>query len=365
MSVIYKALRTIEAAEGAPGINERAGRRESRGVGRMKVWTSVGILAGVCVVVVVNVLNHPLLSPSDSDERAAASPDPSQPRETAHESKWSSGLNAETAAPAMASATGIGFSHVGKNVSASPTNRLRFQPVSFGPEHAPEAVTDAIADHAFETASAGPGGSASSAKAATAATSPAPAIPPAEARAPAAGLRPIVGLSTDRSEASITNAAAVEPLGRTVDDRPSSSTPSTLPTPASSRQMFESGATPESRTRRVRLLNANLSRAIKQHELDEVGRIVDEMESILGADSVYMMKIRAFTQLSTGGDSEHAMRILREVLVREPGDKEAALNMAVAEINLGETSEARQRLELLAAAHPDEPAIRTLLRSLQ
>jgi len=131
------------------------------------------------------------------------------------------------------------------------------------------------------------------------------------------------------------------------------------------RRAPSAGAVLPDHTRRVRRLNAELGRAIQRRDRDEVARILAALQRLLDADSVYMLKVRAFTQLAIGEDIDTAMRLLREVLLREPGDRDAAVNMAVAEINLGETGAARRRLAGLAAAHPGDADIRRLLRSLE
>lgn len=118
-------------------------------------------------------------------------------------------------------------------------------------------------------------------------------------------------------------------------------------------------------TQHIRLLNSDLSQAIERHDKDAVASILSQMESLVGKNSTYMLKVRAFTQLALGGDSEHAMGLLRQVLARNPDDRDAAFNMAIAEINLGKVSAARDRLEALAASHPGDRQVGELLRSIE
>ncbi|MGA8259835.1 MAG: tetratricopeptide repeat protein [Arenicellales bacterium] len=118
-------------------------------------------------------------------------------------------------------------------------------------------------------------------------------------------------------------------------------------------------------TQRIRLLNSDLSQAIERHDKDAVSRILSQMQELVGKDSTYMLKVRAFTQLSLGGNSEQAMGLLRQVLARNPDDRDAAFNMAIAEINLGRVAAARDRLEVLAASHPGDRQVGELLRSIE
>jgi hypothetical protein len=118
-------------------------------------------------------------------------------------------------------------------------------------------------------------------------------------------------------------------------------------------------------TQRIRLLNSELSQAIDGHDKGRVEDILQQLERLVGGDSTYMLKVRAFTQLALGGDSEHAMNLLREVLARDPDDRDASFNMAIAEINLGKVDQARDRLETLAASHPGDTQVGQLLRSVE
>lgn len=117
-------------------------------------------------------------------------------------------------------------------------------------------------------------------------------------------------------------------------------------------------------TQRVRILNARLGQAVRARNAGKVDRILVEMKSLVGGDSAYMLKVQAFAQLALGRDIDGASALLQEVLARDPGDRDAALNMAVAEIRLGQRAQARGRLEALAIDHPGDRQIDELLKSI-
>jgi len=121
----------------------------------------------------------------------------------------------------------------------------------------------------------------------------------------------------------------------------------------------------DARTSQVHALNAELNRAIRKRDLDRIDQTLNNLAILVGHGSAYMLKLRAFTELAIGGDNEYAMELLQKVLASDPNDHEAGINLAVAEINLGEMSSARQRLESLAAANPTDVRIDKLLRSIQ
>lgn len=119
------------------------------------------------------------------------------------------------------------------------------------------------------------------------------------------------------------------------------------------------------RTQRLQLLKSQLSRAMSERNGSEIAAILQSMQEMLGGDSLYVLKARASAELAVDGDSKRAKSLLQEVLVRDPGDKEARVNLAAAEINLGQTGAARKRLKALADEYPEDRKIGNLLESIQ
>ena len=117
-------------------------------------------------------------------------------------------------------------------------------------------------------------------------------------------------------------------------------------------------------TNRIRILRINLDRALQNRDQQEIRAVLMHLQSMVGIDSSYMLKIRAYVQVALGGDMEYAIDLLRQVLVRNPRDKDASMNMAVAEISLGRNESARDRLNRLSAQYPDDAQIITLLNSI-
>ncbi len=116
---------------------------------------------------------------------------------------------------------------------------------------------------------------------------------------------------------------------------------------------------------RMRLLNQRLAAAITHRNEQQINSILVAMVHVVGIDSVFMLKTRAFTQLALDGDAGLAMNLLQQVLARDPTDVDAAINMAVAEIKLGYREQARRRLHNLASAAPHDVRVEGLLRSIR
>ncbi len=369
MSVIYKALSTIDAAEGVHhaypgGVDPAAARRGAAGRGG-KLLLAAAVLLGLGGAATIVAEPGLLLSRSDVSAGTAQRPVPApatsvQPEpETLAVTSKSSPVDSSSAIAVSAPSTS-GPDPVPATRSAA--SELPAADEEVVADSAPEALEpDATEDDpkssiqaafVFEPATAGH-----------------------------ASRRPAVSEAPDDSAASETageprqireapttaakHVAAAPDARQIVTRAPASRAASDPPVSVERTTRREFAPVNQDHTRRVRMLNANLQRALKTRNSSEIDRILGELETLVGPDSSYMLKMRAFTQLTLGGDTEHAMNLLREVLVRDPGDEDAVLNMAVAEIGIGEVAEARTRLEALAVAHPGDKRIDKLLRSIQ
>lgn len=119
------------------------------------------------------------------------------------------------------------------------------------------------------------------------------------------------------------------------------------------------------RMQRMQLLKSELRLAVSERDKKGVAAIIRKMQELLGSDSLYLLKARASAELSLGGDSGQVKSLLQAVLARDPGDKEARVNMAKVEINLGEIAAATGRLEALADEYPEDRRINELLDSIR
>lgn len=371
MSVIYKALSTIDAAEGVHhaypgGVDPAAARRGAAGRGG-KLLLAAAVLLGLGGAAAIVAEPGLVLLRTDvsagTAERGVPVADAvttvqSQPETRAVTSKSSPADSGNAIAvstsstsepdPVVATPAAMRDMPVAdeKVIADSAPEALEPEPTEDDPESSTQAA------FVFEPASAGH-------------ASRRPAVSEAFEVSAASET---VGESWPARDASAPAAerVAAAPAARQIVTRaPASRAVSNPPVSVERNTRREFAPLNQDHTRRVRMLNANLQRALKTRDPVEIDRILGELETLVGPDSSYMLKMRAFTQLTLGGDTEHAMNLLREVLVRDPGDEDAVLNMAVAEIGIGEVAEARARLEALAVAHPGDERIDKLLRSVQ
>ena len=113
----------------------------------------------------------------------------------------------------------------------------------------------------------------------------------------------------------------------------------------------------------VSRLTADLARAVQADDETKIAQVLDELGSKAGADSNYVLNMRAYVALARGQYAEVEIP-LRRVLARDATDANAGLNMAVAESRTGRLQQARQRLEQLASVYPDDERIVLMLQSL-
>lgn len=365
MSVIYKALSTIDAAEGVQqaypgGVDPTAARRGAAGRGG-KLLLAAAVLLGLggAAAIVAEpglVLSRTEVSAGTAQPQVPAAAATVQPEpETRAVTSKSSPPDGSSAIAVSASSTSGPDPVPAPRTATSEIPAADHEVVA---DSAPEALepdqteddpeSSIQAAFVFEPARGG-----------HATRRPAVSEAPEDSAASETAGEPRPGRS---APATADGHVAAAPAARQVVTRSPVSDP---PVAVERTTRREFAPVNQDHTRRVRMLNANLQRALKTRDSVEIDRILGEMESLVGPDSSYMLKMRAFTQLTLGGDTEHAMNLLREVLVRDPGDEDAVLNMAVAEIGIGEVAEARARLQALAVAHPGDKRIDKLLRSIQ
>jgi hypothetical protein len=175
-----------------------------------------------------------------------------------------------------------------------------------------------------------------------------------------AGSRQVAGAAS--SGESITDTLEAEgPAGAGAVDLSGLDEPSTTRVVAG----INTVSTIAGRMQRIQLLRSELKAALGEDDKQQVAAILQKMQDLLGPSSLYLLKARASAELSLGGSSGYAKSLLQEVLLRDPGDKEARVNLARAEIDLGEIDAAKTRLKTLDNEYPEDRRIGELLQSIQ
>ena len=120
-----------------------------------------------------------------------------------------------------------------------------------------------------------------------------------------------------------------------------------------------------SRAKRVHIsrLATGLTAAVEAGDQAETKRLLNSLSFATGAESNYALNMRAYVALANEQYAD-VEALLGRVLERDQGDANAGLNMAVAESRTGRLKQARERLEQLAIAHPDDERVTAMIRSL-
>lgn len=91
--------------------------------------------------------------------------------------------------------------------------------------------------------------------------------------------------------------------------------------------------------------------------------LLEQLAAVMGEDSIYVMKLRAYFLLRTG-ENPLAVALLKKVLADNANDVEAGINMAVLEIRSKKYLQARERLVRLKNRHPENRLVTNLLNRL-
>lgn len=165
----------------------------------------------------------------------------------------------------------------------------------------------------------------------------APAVAPAVATAPATTpADPIVPATTPPAPAP----AVTAPAAHGFAPLPAGSLVVRDAAPAPSRNADEPDAAAVAR--HVDALGA----AIDAGDFDKAQSHLQQLQHLLPPRSLTLLRMQAWLA-QRRGDNEQALPLYREIVARMPGDRGAAINLALLEAGSGQLDEARQRLRQL------------------
>jgi hypothetical protein len=114
---------------------------------------------------------------------------------------------------------------------------------------------------------------------------------------------------------------------------------------------------------RICRLVANFQEAMLTKDNGRVETIIDELASLKGERSDYIIKLKAFWRMKQG-DYGPACSLLNSLLQKNENDLEAGINMAVIEIKTHRLDQAGKRLERLRDIYQDNVSILSLLQKI-
>lgn len=200
---------------------------------------------------------------------------------------------------------------------------------------------------------------------AASATPATPAVQaPAASATPVMSVRPVADASPQAAVA-VTGAkhvgndspVALQPVAartrraeRSVTPQPAPRKTHAAPAPASEMTMEER--------------HALLRKSVASGDLDSARAHLAALERELPADSIALLRVRAWTAAHAGNAAE-ARNAYEGVLARLPGDENAGLNLAALEAREGRAEAARILLADVLQAHPESEAAQQALRRLK
>jgi len=91
-----------------------------------------------------------------------------------------------------------------------------------------------------------------------------------------------------------------------------------------------------------------MSTAIDSGDFEAAQAQLLQLQHLLPAQSLTLLRMQAYLAQRRGDDAQ-ALPLYRQIVTRMPGDRGAAINLALLEANAGQLDEARQRLRVLQA----------------
>ena len=114
---------------------------------------------------------------------------------------------------------------------------------------------------------------------------------------------------------------------------------------------------------RICHLVAKFQEAMLTEDNARVETIIDELASLKGERSDYIIKLKAFWRMKQG-DYDFASSLLNALLQKDENDLEAGINMAVIEIKTHRLDQAKKRLERLRDIYQENTLIPDLLQKI-
>ncbi len=101
----------------------------------------------------------------------------------------------------------------------------------------------------------------------------------------------------------------------------------------------------------IQNLNRELRQSIERHDFAMGTEILEKLETLLGTDSNYILKLKAYFYLQNN-KIDQAQKLLNRVLENNETDLEAGLNMIVVLVQQGELKKAQRQVSYLLNYYP-------------
>jgi hypothetical protein len=106
-----------------------------------------------------------------------------------------------------------------------------------------------------------------------------------------------------------------------------------------------------------------LQTAVTTGDVQAADRLQSDFAAVKGKEHPYLLKLRAYRCLQAG-DFTAAERLLGQVLVLDPSDRDANVNMVVVEAHTGRIDAARRRVARLTELYPEDETLAAMGRRL-
>lgn len=146
------------------------------------------------------------------------------------------------------------------------------------------------------------------------------------------------------------------PAGPPVEEAPAAAAPHEEPAAPVSGEEIQVVST---QPLRIERLTSRLRGAVGRGDAAEAERTLAEVERLKGKNHPFALNLRAYWLMSRE-EFAAAEPLLQEILRRRPDDRDAAINLVVAELRTGRRDAARARFSTLASLYPDDPRLAAL-----
>jgi Flp pilus assembly protein TadD len=154
---------------------------------------------------------------------------------------------------------------------------------------------------------------------------------------------------------------ATEPVAITKATEPVATTKATEP--VTTLPPTKSLTNPRAHIQKIKYLVTQLKNTIQNENIPKTTELLQQLAQNAGKDSIVTLRMNGYWSLQQNLNQE-SRQFYQQLLMLQPNDLEANMNMALLDVRLGNMDDAKNRLNKMTVLYPDSNSVKQLSKSL-
>jgi hypothetical protein len=183
--------------------------------------------------------------------------------------------------------------------------------------------------------------------------------PPQQNTYVAAANKPPVSITKATEPVAITK--ATEPVAITKATEPVAITKATEP--VTTLPPTKTLTNPRAHIQKIKYLVTQLKNTIQNENIPKTTELLQQLAQKAGKDSIVTLRMNGYWSLQQNLNQE-SRQFYQQLLMLQPNDLEANMNMALLDVRLGNMDNAKNRLNKMTVLYPDSNSVKQFSKSL-